>query len=206
MYRGSYKTKTKDKTMRAAWQLFQEKGYDDTTIEDILKKSETSRSAFYHHFHGKDELLFSIAYSYDNEYADWLKLSYDPKLSMTENLIFFNHFVLKTVEKSPFCPLYPSIYGLQVMTDGVRPLINPERNYYQILQKLLKTGLESGELQSSYSFATLTDMITSAQIGVIYAWNLHQKSFSLTEYGDSILNPFLRSLQNPAPQSETVCP
>lgn len=195
MNRGPYKTQTKEKIMHAAWQLFQEMGYDDTTIDDILKKSGTSRSAFYHHFHGKDELLFSIAYTYDDDYADWLKTSYDPELPVIDNLISFNHFVMKTVEESPFSSLYPTLYGLQVMTDGVRHLINPDRNYYQILRRFLKQGLESGELTSPHSFATLTDMFTSAQIGVIYAWNLHQKSFSLTEYGDRILIPFLRSLE-----------
>ena len=37
----------------------------------IIDASATSRSAFYHHFHGKEDLLFTIAYVYDIGYDAW---------------------------------------------------------------------------------------------------------------------------------------
>lgn len=62
------KSNTRDKIMKAGLELFLSQGYEETTISQIVQKSETSRSAFYHHFHGKDELLFSVAYMYDEDY------------------------------------------------------------------------------------------------------------------------------------------
>ena len=47
---------TKKKIVDAAWKLFQEKGYYETTVEDIIALSRTSKSSFYHYFAGKDEL------------------------------------------------------------------------------------------------------------------------------------------------------
>ena len=75
--RGPYKKKTKEKIMSAAWELFQDNGYEETTISQIIAKSGTSRSVFYHHFHGKEELLFTVAYTYDNDYDIWLQEYYD---------------------------------------------------------------------------------------------------------------------------------
>ena len=34
---------TKGRIVNAAWELFYEQGYDDTTIDDIVERSETSK-------------------------------------------------------------------------------------------------------------------------------------------------------------------
>ena len=195
--RSLYKKKTKDKIMRAAWELFQEQGYEETTISQIIEKSDTARGAFYHHFHGKEELLFTIAYTYDTDYDTWFKESYDKNLHTIDNLISFSHYVMHAVETSPFCRFYPTLYGLQVMTDGVRHILNPDRRYYQIIRQLLREGLESGQIQSKYSYAVLTDMITSLHIGITYNWCLQQKRYSLIQYANDLMDPFLQSLRNP---------
>lgn len=67
------KRHAKQDIMDAAWKLFTEQGYDETTIAQIIELSGNSRSTFYHHFRGKDELLFSLAYSYDSDYDSCLR-------------------------------------------------------------------------------------------------------------------------------------
>ena len=52
---------TKSKIVDAAWRLFYEQGYDDTTVEDIIEESGTSKGSFYHYFAGKDALLSSLS-------------------------------------------------------------------------------------------------------------------------------------------------
>ncbi|MDY5844983.1 MAG: TetR/AcrR family transcriptional regulator [Bariatricus sp.] len=192
--RKSYKKKTKDKIMEAAWKLFYEQGYEETTISDIIEKSGTSRSAFYHHFHGKEELLFSVAYTYDIIYEDWDQ-NLPPEMHTVEKLKSFNEFVMRSVEDSPYRCFYSTLYGLQVMTGGMRHILNQDRKYYQILRDMLKEGLECGEIISSYSYTTLADMITSFQIGFTYSWCLQKERFSLLEYARAALDPFLESLR-----------
>ena len=45
---------TKKKIVSAAWKLFYEQGYDNTTVDDIVEESGTSKGSFYHYFEGKD--------------------------------------------------------------------------------------------------------------------------------------------------------
>ena len=59
---------TKSRIVSAAWRLFYEQGYDDTTIEDIIYESGTSKGSFYHYFDSKDALLGSLAYLFDEKY------------------------------------------------------------------------------------------------------------------------------------------
>ena len=60
---------TRGRIISAAWELFYEQGYDDTTVEEIIERSATSKGSFYHYFDGKDALLSSLSYLFDEEYA-----------------------------------------------------------------------------------------------------------------------------------------
>lgn len=195
-----HRPKAKEQIMAAAWKLFQTQGYEETTISQIIQESGTSRSTFYHHFHGKDELLFSIAYIYDADYDTWLEQC-DSSLPAVDQLTAFNTFVMKNLEESPYLSLYPSLYGLQVTTGGVRHILNPERRYYQILRQILKQGLKSGEISSAYSYAELCEMITNMQIGLTYAWCLNKRRHSLLQYGETLITPFLESLRSENPEN-----
>ena len=39
---------TRSRIVSAAWELFYENGYDDTTVDDIVERSGTSKGSFYH--------------------------------------------------------------------------------------------------------------------------------------------------------------
>ena len=60
---------TKGKIISAAWKLFYEQGYDDTTIDEIIAESATSKGSFYHYFEGKDALLGSLSFLFDEKYS-----------------------------------------------------------------------------------------------------------------------------------------
>ena len=61
---------TKSRIVKAAWSLFYRKGYDSTTVEDIINASKTSKGTFYHYFKGKESLLNSLSYLFDQKYEE----------------------------------------------------------------------------------------------------------------------------------------
>ena len=81
---------TKSRIVKAAWTLFYKKGYDQTTVEDIIAASKTSKGTFYHYFKGKESLLNSLSYLLDQKYEE-LSTVIDPTLSECEKLLFLNH-------------------------------------------------------------------------------------------------------------------
>lgn len=80
---------TKSRIVKAAWNLFHKKGYDQTTVEDIISASKTSKGTFYHYFKGKDALLNSLSYLFDEKYEE-LAWIIDPNLSASDKLFFLN--------------------------------------------------------------------------------------------------------------------
>lgn len=50
----------RNQLLNVAQYLFFTKGFDDTTMADILAVAEISKGGFYHHFKSKDDLLFGV--------------------------------------------------------------------------------------------------------------------------------------------------
>ena len=93
---------TKGKIVSAAWKLFYQQGYDNTTIEEIVEASGTSRGSFYHYFEGKDALLSSLSYLFDDKYVE-LEKTMDPVLSPIEKLKYINQELFPDDRKHSFC-------------------------------------------------------------------------------------------------------
>ena len=91
--------KTKSKIVSAAWKLFYEQGYEDTTIEEIIEESGTSKGSFYHYFEGKDALLGSLAYMMDEKYEE-LEPTIAEDMDSFEALLYLSHELLSMIEET----------------------------------------------------------------------------------------------------------
>ena len=56
MPRNKYPEQTVEKILDAAAQLFLQKGYQNTTLQDIIDATKLSKGAVYHHFKSNDEI------------------------------------------------------------------------------------------------------------------------------------------------------
>ena len=65
---------TRSRIINAAWALFYDQGYEDTTIDEIVEASGTSKGSFYHYFSGKEALLGSLSYLFDEKYEELKQL------------------------------------------------------------------------------------------------------------------------------------
>ena len=56
-------SKTRKAVFNAFVELLSEKGYSNTTIQDIITRADIGRSTFYSHFETKDDLLNALCES-----------------------------------------------------------------------------------------------------------------------------------------------
>src|ERR1700740_3192818 len=52
------KPSARDQLARAAFALFDERGYEQTTVEDITEHAGLGRTTFFRHFRSKDDVIF----------------------------------------------------------------------------------------------------------------------------------------------------
>lgn len=58
--RAEYAEATRSALLEAGLELFAERGYADTSTEEIVRRARVTRGALYHHFSGKAELFRSV--------------------------------------------------------------------------------------------------------------------------------------------------
>jgi AcrR family transcriptional regulator len=55
------KQETRQKLLESAWQLFQDKGYERTTVEDITEAADVAKGTFFNYFETREAMLSEIA-------------------------------------------------------------------------------------------------------------------------------------------------
>jgi len=177
---------TKSRIIKAAWNLFYKDGYDQTTVEDIIAASKTSKGTFYHYFKGKEALLNTLSSLLDEKYEE-LASSIDPNLSAREKLLYLNRELFYMVETSIDIHLLASLYSSQLVTKDDRSLIDKDRFYFKWIKEIIIEGLHSGEFKDTSSPEELLDLYTMYERALIYDWVLLKGRHSLTEYSGRLL-------------------
>lgn len=72
MGRNKYPEQTQERIVDASVKLFIEKGYEQTTIQDILDALNLSKGGLYHHFKSKEEILEAVKQKRAQYAADML--------------------------------------------------------------------------------------------------------------------------------------
>ena len=108
---------TRGRIISAAWKLFYEQGYDGTTVEDIVFESGTSKGSFYHYFDGKDALMGTLAYVFDEKYED-LMPTLNPEKGAIETLAYINHELYVMIESSVSIDLLTRLLSTQLLARG----------------------------------------------------------------------------------------
>ena len=184
---------TKGKIVSAAWQLFYRQGYDDTTIDEIVEVSGTSRGSFYHYFEGKDALLSSLSYLFDEKYEDLMETMY-MSLSPIDKLIFLNQELFSMIENTVSVDLLCQLFSSQLITKGERHLLNTNRTYYKLLRQITIEGQEQGYFKENLSINDITKAYAMFERGLMYDWCICNGDYSLCQYSAAMLPLFLEGL------------
>ncbi len=181
---------TKSKIVSAAWKLFYEQGYDDTTVEEIVELSGTSKGSFYHYFEGKDALLSSLSYLFDEEY-DRLITTFTPAMTAWDKLLYLNRELFLMIENSISLDLLARLYSSQLITAGEKHLLDHNRTYYKLLRQICGDGIKNGEFRSDLSVNELVKAYATFERGILYDWCICGGNYALAAYTARMLPLFL---------------
>ena len=181
---------TKGRIVSAAWKLFYEQGYDNTTVEDIIFESGTSKGSFYHYFEGKDALLGSLAIIFDEKYEQ-LRPTLDFSQNAVDLLIFINHELFAMIDNSVSIELLARLFSTQLITRGEKHLLDRSRTYFKLLQQIVRQGLERGELRQDMTVNEIVNAYAMFERALMYDWCLSGGEYALAQHGGRLLPLFL---------------
>ena len=186
---------TKGKIISAAWKLFYDQGYDETTIDEIILESGTSKGSFYHYFEGKDALLGTLAYIFDEKYEE-LERQLEEQGDCMERLLFLNQELFGMIENSISLELLARLLSTQLVTRGEKHLLDRNRLYYRLLRKIILEGQENGQLRSDRSVNELVKLYAVEERALLYDWCICNGEYSLKSYAASVMPLFLAQFRS----------
>lgn len=150
MARNKYPEVTVEKILEVSQRLFTEKGYDDTTIQDIVNElGGLTKGAIYHHFKSKEEIMDALGEKmfFDNNPFTIVKQRKDLNgLQKMREVIKINHADVDRAELSKHTlPVLKNPRILAGMIDTDRRLIAP------LWLELIEEGQRDGSIHTDYA-------------------------------------------------------
>lgn len=162
MARNKYPEVTVERILDVSQRLFLEKGYDNTTIQDIVNELDgLSKGAVYHHFKSKEEIMDAVGdrmFSANNPFEAVRKRSDLNGLEKLREAIRLNQSdEARTSMTIQSIPLTRNPRLLVEMIESNRRILTP---YYL---ELLEEGNKDGSLHTKYAreIAELMPLLTS---------------------------------------------
>ena len=183
---------TRGRIVEAAWRLFYDQGYEDTTVEEIIESSQTSKGSFYHYFDGKDALLSTLSDLFDQKYQD-LQAVMPPEMPTMEKLLFLNRELFRMIEDSVSIDLMARLLSTQLLARGEKHLLDRNRTYFRLLRQIIAAGQQAGELRTDRTVNDIVKAYALWERALLYDWCLCGGEYSLVSYTDSVTPMFLES-------------
>lgn len=183
---------TKGKIVSAAWKLFYDLGYEETTVEEIIEESGTSRGSFYHYFAGKDALLGTLSYLFDEKYEELME-NLPAEMGSFETLMYLNQELFSMIESSISIELLARMYSTQLVTKGEKHLLDRSRTYFKLLGQIVARGQQMGELKEEVTANEIVKAYALCERALIYDWCICNGEYSLKRYAKDMMPRLLSS-------------
>jgi len=179
--------KTRQEIFETAVELFDKKGYEKVSINEICKKAGVSTGAFYHHFKAKDQILMEEFLKTDDFYRELAEEiagmdDYREKLRAytVSTMRFLSDMGLRRLKVT---------YHTQIGPDKKASYLgNEKRALYSIMEALYREGQEKGEIRGDLSSEELARLAIHCYRGIIYDWCLANGSFDLVEASERMFD------------------
>lgn len=185
--------KSKEKILVSAKELFHENGFQQTSIDEILKKSGVTKSNFYYHFKSKEELGLVILDRFIQLYESdvLIKTLGNKELAPSERLIEFYRSVRtfhRDLEKPRGCPFGNMAIEMSGSNESFREKLSVFFNSWEkIIEECISEGMRSGDFRGDLPPGVIAQLILSHLEGAIMMVKTHRSIEPLSSGSETIL-------------------
>ena len=162
MARNKHPEETVNLILDVALRLFMEKGYEHTSIQDIINQlGGLSKGAIYHHFKSKEDILVAVTDRMTEESNRMLAVIRDRKdITGKEKLkIIFKESILRPVQNDIFTVAPDLSNNPRLIFSIFRETMDEAAPDY--IEPIIKQGILDGSIQTDYP-AELAELIILA--------------------------------------------
>lgn len=188
--------RTKRKILDAATLLFNENGYDKTSIQDICEKAGVSKGAFFHHFPTKELLFLEIL----NEFLEKLDIKIKEIEKNSKNVLQAMIDMTKILEEifiiseNKLTIFLEFVKQAEKNDDIMKSLSKKFEKFEKYIENLIENGKKEGSIKKEINSIFFSSLIVSLSIGMILRKSLfkYDKKALSKELFDFIFNSITR--------------
>jgi AcrR family transcriptional regulator len=179
--------------LEAAVTLFAEKGFDATSVQEIVERAQVTKGAMYHYFKSKDDLLYEIYHGLISQQLFDLDRILDAGLPPGESL---RAIVRDLVETTTVRLAEAAVFSREMHRLAAEPMAAlraQRRRYHEALRDVVARGQESGAFASVASAETVT-LIVFGVVNQLPQWYQPDGPKSPRQLADEIADFALAAL------------
>ena len=156
----------KNELIDVATELFMKKGYEETSISDIVKKAKVAQGTFYYYFESKEQIIDAIVEKFQNEILDLAeKLVDDKKLNSIEKFLKILQFKMKISSGGKKFWKYVLSENSTILHIKFEKNLLPK--FSKPLSRIIEQGVKEGFFDCKYpDFAALYILNVNISIGI----------------------------------------
>ncbi|NRD80351.1 TetR/AcrR family transcriptional regulator [Bacillus sp. BRMEA1] len=170
----------KEKITGQSIRLFEQKGFSETSIQDIVDSLGVTKGTFYYYFSSKEELLMDIHHGYINELlAQQERILMDDSKTCKQKL-FDIIFMLISDIKTRGSAAKIFFREMKNLNEERLALIVQKRDQFRYnIEELMKKGIQKGEFRPDLN----AEIITFGILGITnWSYQWFNPSGSATDY------------------------
>ena len=167
---------TRRKLVLAAARLWTDKGYDETTVEEICAAAGVGRTTYYLHFESKERLLVELTLATSSGVASDVESAVGSG-TLDEQLRAFVDGLVRRMES------VPKSLALVVMRHIAAGAVGPRTTdavlFEDILRDVLRGAQERGELRTDVDAREVGDVLGGTTMDALQRWAGDRSTLSL---------------------------
>lgn len=169
--RQRHSTQTRERLFRAALDLFAEKGFSKTTVEDITNAADLGKGTFFNYFPSKEHLLLAFAemqFAKLKSTVEELRTSGEPMSQFLRTLA-----VRMTEEPGRNPSIVRALLLANLSTGAVRDIMRANQTRaHTLIAEFVQIGQDRGELRKDLTSAEIAQVFRQTVFGTLLVWSL----------------------------------
>ena len=193
------KEERRNEIIETAGKLFEEKGYEQTQVQDIVNEIGVAKGLFYYYFKSKDEVMEELADRYADAIIDAVNKLIDKDISTFDKINRIFQIFIDSAEKK-----FGIFMGILNMKNGItheRIFFNVGKKMVPLVTELILSGNDNGECNCSDP-KFITEFLVSGLFNIMNQISPDEKIDYLKEKLPTIKTMILK-LYNFAEQKES---
>jgi AcrR family transcriptional regulator len=176
----------RERLFGAALKLFAEKGFAETTVEDITNVADVGKGTFFNHFPSKDHILLAFGEMQLAKLQDAVNTARKSNEPMPHFLRSLGVRMTQEPTRNP--AIIRALLQAYLSTTQVREaMIDLQNRVHALHTQMIQLGQARGEIRSDLPAAEIAHVFRQTIFGTLLIWSL---------YGDDSLHPRIEAAFN----------